>query len=156
MDTKYLDGTPDSFRKSCDVLLKLDDGSKLPAHALFLARYSKVFAAMLDDGPLSAASVLNKAELPLADCSKTAALSLLAVTYSNKESKNISKESSMAVASLAHRLDMQVCLINADASMTRCVLRGILERPSRRGRCYLILCDLRTLSTSPAGRCGAL
>lgn len=34
----YLHGTPESFVKSCDVLLKLDDGSELPAHSHYLAR----------------------------------------------------------------------------------------------------------------------
>ncbi len=84
MGTKYtyLHGKPESFVNSCDVLLKLDDGSKLPAHSLFLASHSRVCADMLDGGPLSAASALNKIELPLTDCSKDTAISLLKVLYS--------------------------------------------------------------------------
>lgn len=33
---------------SCDILLKLDDGSEIPAHSQILARCSGVFADMLD------------------------------------------------------------------------------------------------------------
>ena len=43
----YLDWTPEAYIKRCDVLLKLDDGSELPAHAEFLARFSKVCASMM-------------------------------------------------------------------------------------------------------------
>ena len=118
MDTNfpYLDGIPKSYAKHCDVLLKLDDGSLLPAHAQILARYSKVCADMFDDGPLAAASAAEKAELPLTDCSKDTAVSLLTVLYSHKPINEITQDSSMAIAGLAHKLDMEVCLIRDDTS----------------------------------------
>ncbi len=113
MDAKqtYLDGFPESFVKSCDVLLKLDDGSSLPAHSQALAKYSNVIADMLHDGPLSPASILHKkAELPLTDCSRATAISFLTVLYSHKAVKHITQDSSLAIAALAHKLDMKVCL----------------------------------------------
>ena len=61
----YLDDTPDSFAQTCDVLLKLDDGSELPAHSQILAQFSSVCADMLNDGLLSGASNLAKAKMVL-------------------------------------------------------------------------------------------
>ncbi len=107
-DHPYLDGKPEGFVKSCDVLLKLDDGSQLPAHSHILTLHSKVCADMLDDGPLSAASALKKVELPLTDCSKDTAVSLLEVLYSYQPVEEITQDNSMAIAGLAHKLDMKV------------------------------------------------
>ncbi len=113
----YLEYIPKSYAKNFDVLLKLDDGSELPAHAQILARYSKVCADMLDDGPLSAASAVNKVELPITDCSRDTAVSLLNVLYSPaRPTEHISLESSMDLASLAHKLDMKVYLIRDTSS----------------------------------------
>ena len=90
------------------MLLKLDDKSQLPAHSQILALHSKVCADMLDDGPLPAASAVKKAVLPLTDCSKDTAVSLLNVLYSYQPVKMITQDFSMAIASLAHKLDMKV------------------------------------------------
>ena len=51
----YLAEGPEGLVNSCDILLKLDDGTRLPAHSPVLARFSPVFAGMLDEGPLSGA-----------------------------------------------------------------------------------------------------
>ena len=106
----YLADAPEPFVRTCDVLLKLDDGSELPAHSQILCRFSRVFANMLDDGPLSSASTLNKATLPLTHCSRATAISFLSMLYSPQHFEHIQKnrDSSMAMASLAHKLDMQV------------------------------------------------
>ena len=112
-DCCYLDGTPETFAKSCDVLLRLDDGSELPAHSQVLARLSNVCASMLDDGPLSGASTSKKTTLPLSDCSKATAINLLAVIYSAQPTQHIESDSAMALASLAHKLDMKVCCISS-------------------------------------------
>ena len=110
MDTKYdhLEGLSEDFRKSCNVLVQTDDGVNLPVHTQILAKHSKVCAAMLADGLLSAASVQQKAVLPLTECSTATAIRLLRVLYSNEPIKYIPQNSSMAIASLAHKLDMQV------------------------------------------------
>lgn len=110
----YLNGVSDIFVNCCDVLLRLDDGSKLPAHTQLLARFSKVCASMLDDdGPLSSASASNKALLPLEDCSKATAIGLLSLVYSTHRYDYLwnNRESCMAIASLAHKLDMEVYLL---------------------------------------------
>ncbi len=107
----YLRGAPKCFDKSCDVLLKLDDGSEVPVHSQILARYSSVCANMLDDeGPLSSASVSKQAHMPLTDCSRAAVVSFLSVLYSNQQYEYIKKnrDSCMVIASLAHRLDNEV------------------------------------------------
>ena len=44
---------PKDVLESCDVLLKLDDGTELPAHSQVLARCMPVFCGMLAEGPLS-------------------------------------------------------------------------------------------------------
>ncbi len=115
----YLDGLADSFVKSCDVLLKLDDGSRLPAHSQILARFSKVCASMLDeDGPLSSASASNKALLPLTDCSEATATKLLSMLYSPQQYDYLrqDRDSCMAIASLAHDLEMEVSFSAIDIS----------------------------------------
>ena len=52
----YFADVPQGLANSCDTLLLLDDGTKLPAHAAILARSSGVFSGMLDEGPLADAS----------------------------------------------------------------------------------------------------
>ena len=106
----YLNDCPDDFVKSFDVLLKLDDDSKLPAHSQTLARFSGVCAGMLAGGPLSNISASKKATLPLSDCSTATVISLLSVLYAppSQPMEHINRESSMAIARLAHKLDMQV------------------------------------------------
>ncbi len=112
----YLNGVPDSYVKRCDVLLKLDDGSELRVHSGTLARFSNVCASMFDDdGPLSSASASEMAHLPLSDCSRATALGLVSELYSPQQydylKKNMDSEFCMAIASLAHKLDMAVCLL---------------------------------------------
>ena len=107
----YFHGLPMVFVRCCNVLLKLDDGSELPAHSQYLARFSSVCAGMLDDdGPLSSASPSKKAHLPLTDCSRTTAVKLMSVLYSTEQHAYIKKnrDCCMAVAGLAHKLDMEV------------------------------------------------
>ncbi len=118
MDAKYdyLDGKPEIFEKCCDVLLKLDDGSKLPVHSPILAQYSTVVADMLDDGPLSTTSAKQRAELPLTDCTRDTANRFLTVLYSHEAVKHITKDTSMDIASLAHKLNMKVHQIRTDTS----------------------------------------
>ena len=106
----YLKGCPEAFAKSCDVLLKLDDGSKLPAHSQILARFSGVFASMLDGGAWSDISATKKATVLLPACSRATATSLLSVLYSgpSQSMDHITKGSSLAIARVAHRLKMEV------------------------------------------------
>ena len=66
----YFTDMPESLAKSCDTLLLLDDGSKLPVHAAILARSSEVFSGMLDEGPLAAASRDDMVVVPLSECKR--------------------------------------------------------------------------------------
>ena len=106
----YLKDCSKAFVKGCDVLLKLDDGSKLPAHSQILARHSGVFAKMLVEGPLSDISATKTATVPLPACSRPTAISLLSVLYSgpSQSMEHITTVSSLAMARVAHRLDMEV------------------------------------------------
>ena len=116
----YLADAPEGFAKSCDVLLKLDDGSYLPAHSQVLARSSSVFANMLDDGPLSSALAKAKATVPLSDCSRATAVTLLTGVYSpqHRDFMNKNKQTGIVVASLAHRLNMKVCPLHREREGT--------------------------------------
>ena len=113
MDAKYeyLEGRPEGCLKSCDVLVKLDDGSELPVHSRLLALYSNVVADMCDDGPLSTATAKKKAKLPLTDCTRAAAIMFLKVVYSKETITHINQATGLAVASIAHKLDMKVPFI---------------------------------------------
>lgn len=106
----YLDGCPDEFVRCSDVLLVLDDGSELPAYSQTLARFSSVCAGMLADGLLSNIGASKKAALPLPDCSRATVISLLSVLHAapSQPTEHITADSSMAIARLAHRLDMKV------------------------------------------------
>ena len=106
-----ISGAPDGFEKTFVMLLKLDDGSELPAHSQILARFSTLFTDMLVDGPLVDASPLKKAYVPLTECERETAVSLLSVIYSDQHagrSQHVTTYSCMAIASLAHKLCMKV------------------------------------------------
>lgn len=109
---EYLVGKPKSCVKSLDVLFKLDDGIKLPVHSQVVAVHSNVIADMHGDGPLSAASAEQMAELPLTDCTKGTAETLMNVIYSIDAIRHINQENGMAIARVAYKLDMKVCLIS--------------------------------------------
>ena len=75
---------PQRLQKSCDVLLKLDDGNKLPAHSLFLAHSMTEFCKMLgNDGPLARASQENVVTIPFSGCSLLEARQFLSAIYYN-------------------------------------------------------------------------
>ncbi len=76
----YTHKRPELLRIS-DVVLKLDDGTELPAHSHYLAWVSSKYSAMFRNGPLFGASALKKAVLPLTDCSKATVISLLLIVY---------------------------------------------------------------------------
>ena len=99
-----------SFCNGCDVLMKLDDGSELPAHLQHLARASGLCKAMIDDGVLSGTTTSEKAILPLTDCSRATAIRLLSALYSKWPIQHVTKESWEAISSVAHKLDMKVQL----------------------------------------------
>ncbi len=111
---KYLyylrDHNDPSFCSGCDVLLRLDDGSELPVHSQHLAQASGVCKAMLDDGVLSGTLTSEKVILPLTDCSRATAISLLSALYSRWPIQHVTKESWEAIGSVAHKLDMNVRL----------------------------------------------
>ena len=110
VDHLYLEAVPEGFGCGCDMLLELDDGSELRAHSQILARYSSVFADMLFHGPLYRASHLEKVSLPLTDCSRATAISLMTMLYSGlfQPIHHITDNYSMQIAGLAHKLNIKV------------------------------------------------
>ena len=104
----YLAEGPEGLLRTCDVQLKLDDGTVFPAHTPVLARFSNVFNDMLDDGPLSCASGMKKADVPLTDCSEDEAISFLIILYSASPQKHISGASALSTAKIAHKYGMEV------------------------------------------------
>ena len=104
----YFAEGPKCLVNSCDILLKLDDGTKLPAHSPVLARFSPVFAGLLDGGCLSRASREHKVELPMSGCPREEVISFLSVLYSASPDKRIDQASAISTARLADKLGMQV------------------------------------------------
>ena len=104
----YFTGMPESLAKSCDTLLLLDDGTKLPAHAAILARSSELFSDMLDGGPLAAASQSNMVVVPISECKEDVANSLLAIIYTSNYRKYITESSALTLATLGHKLNVKV------------------------------------------------
>ena len=70
----YFAEGPKSLASSCDIVLVLDNGVRLPAHSHVLARLSPVFSDMLDEGSLSRASRDSPVEVPLSECSTDEAI----------------------------------------------------------------------------------
>ena len=104
----YFTGVPQGLASSCDTLLLLDDGTRLPAHAAILARLSGVFSGMLDEGPLAAASRENMVVVPISECTEDVVNRLLAIIYTVETKKHITEETASSLASLSHKLDMKV------------------------------------------------
>lgn len=104
----YFADVPQGLANSCDTLLLLDDGTKLPAHAAILARSSGVFTCMLDEGPLAAASRKNMVVVPIYECTEDVVKRLLSIIYTSDLQKDTTESSALSVASLGHKLDMKV------------------------------------------------
>lgn len=116
----YFTDVPQGLANSCDTLLLLDDGTKLPAHAAILARLSGVFSGMLDGGPLAAASHNNMVVVPIGECTGNVADRLLSIVYTGQYKQHITESSAWELASLGHKLNMKV-----NHSPTRCAGRDI-------------------------------
>ena len=107
-EQSYFADVPKSLAKSCDTLLLLDDGVKLPVHAAILARSSEVFSDMLDGGPLAAASQSNMVVVPISECTEDVANRLLSIIYTGKYQKYITESSALSLASLGHKMHSKV------------------------------------------------
>ena len=103
----YLADGPKSLASSCDIVVVLDNGVRLPAHSHVLARLSPVFSDMLDEGPLSRASRDSPVEVPLSECSTDEAIHFLSVLYSVNGSQSTGA-AHLSTARLAHKYGMQV------------------------------------------------
>ncbi len=105
---------PDSRPQTCDILLRLDDGTTLPVHSRVLAQHSMFFRDMLDlgdAGPLSAASAACKVEVPLSDCPREVASGTLSILYSlpsMSQASHLPKKLLLSIARLGHKFDMKV------------------------------------------------
>ncbi len=109
-DQTYLAEGSQGLQNTCDVLLKLDDGTELPVHSQVLARCIPVFYGMMDSGTLSATSVLNKVSVPFSDCSVEEAKHFLSAIYSFRAHDHIDKDCALSIARLSHKYDVVVRL----------------------------------------------
>ena len=110
----YLALRPDSPPQTCDSLLRLDDGTRLPVHSRVLQTYSIVFRDMFSDlnynEPLSASSPARE-ELPFVDCSREVATGFLSMLYSAvsmSEAGLLSRDLLNSIARLGHKFDIKV------------------------------------------------
>jgi len=113
MELAYLIGRPAGFGICYDILLRLDDGTELPAHTQMLARHSEMFCNMLheDSGALISASALERTVVPMSDCSRDTAIAFLSVVYSSQlNTEKLDKTSALPTAGLAHKYNMKVSL----------------------------------------------
>ena len=104
----YFADVPQGLANSCDTILLLDDGTKLPAHAAILARVSGVFSSMLDEGPLAAASRKIMVVVPIYECTQDVLKRLLSIIYTSRYQIDTTESSALSLASLGHKLDMKV------------------------------------------------
>ena len=107
-DQPYLVEGPHDLLDSCDVLLKLDDGSELPVHSQVLARCMSVFSGMVAEGPLSKASAKEVVSVPFSDCSLEEATQFLSAIYSVDPWKHITKASALSISRLSHKYGVEV------------------------------------------------
>ena len=109
----YLAQGPTDLLESCDVLLKLDDGTELPVHSQILARCMSVFSGMVaTGGPLSKASADNVISVPFNDCSMEDASLFLSAVYSSRALEHLQK-SALSNARLSHKYGGEVRSYNA-------------------------------------------
>ena len=105
----YLAEGPKDLLDSCDILLKLDDGSELPAHSQILARFMSVFSGMcVAGGPLIKASAENVVSVPFSECSVEEATSFLSAIYAFRASEHLNKGSALSIARLSHKYGGEV------------------------------------------------
>ncbi len=103
-DTSYLGNRPQG---NCDILLKLDDGSMLPAHSQVLASLP-VFAGMLEEGLLSSDSATNDVSVPFSGCSVEEACQFLSAVYSCDAQEHINNGSALSIARLSNKYGEEV------------------------------------------------
>ena len=104
----YFAGVPQGLAKSCDTVLLLDDGTKLPAHAAILALHSELFSDMLDEGPLAEASRNKVVVVPVSECTEDVAKRLLPIIYTSDYQEYITESSAWSLADLGHKLNIKV------------------------------------------------
>lgn len=107
---RYLASGPHDLLNSCDVLLKLEDGTELPAHSQVLARCMPVFSGMVDGGPLLQASPSNVVSVPFGDCSSEEAGRFLSAVYSFRAHEHIDEHSALSIARLSHKYGVEVSM----------------------------------------------
>ena len=91
-----------------NILLILDDGSKLPVHSSVLARCSPLFMEMANEGTLSKAPAGSMVTVPFTDCSQEEATSFLSVLYSLKPHKHINETTGLSIAQIGDKCGVKV------------------------------------------------
>ena len=107
-DQPYLAEGPQGLLRTCDVVLKLDDGTEMPVHSQLLARCPPVFLGMLDGGPLSEASASKVVSVPFSECSVKEAQNFLSAINSFRPFEHIDIDSAFSIARLSHKYGVEV------------------------------------------------
>ena len=140
----YLAEGSQGLQKTCDVVLKLDDGTELPVHSQVLARCPPVFFGMLDGGPLSEASASKVVSVPFSECSVKEAQCFLSIIYSLRGSEHIDIHSALSLARLSHKYGVEVCTEGLLIYMHACLKPPpiVLITQSAKGTAGMVkLCD---------------
>ena len=104
----YLDEGSEYLLDTCDIVLSLDDGTKMPVHSQVLARCSPVFHGMLAGGTLTNSTARNTVAVPFGDCSRQEAAKFLSAIYSMNARKHIDEAYVYFIARLADRYGVMV------------------------------------------------
>lgn len=117
----YLEGKPESFKSTADVILVLDCGEELPVHSSILSAHSEPLSDMLlSTRPIKRArtdSLSSVIKVPFPNCSSTDADVFLRHMYSLDTAKTLSMENAKCVVPLAHKFAVKPALCQYDLFM---------------------------------------
>jgi len=113
----YLEGKPESFKNSTDIILVLDSGDELPVHSAIISAHSEPLCEILTlkqgkKGKGNDGKSMNR--VPFPDCSPSAAVSFLQYLYTLNPAEVLTINSAQAVVRLADKFDLEPALRQCD------------------------------------------
>lgn len=113
----YLEGKPESFKNSTDIILVLDSGDELPVHSAIISAHSEPLCEILTLKQGKKAKVADGKSInrvPFPDCSQSAAVSFLQYLYTLNPAEVLTIKSAQSVVHLAHKFDLEPALRQCD------------------------------------------